>query len=181
MLTDVVGKGGNLLINVGPDALGRIPAGSADVLRQVGSWLQVNGESIYGTRPCEDPPYLLRWGGLTGRGSTVYLHLLEPAETPERIKICNLPTKARRAYLLATGKELPLSQSYELARDEHRLIVHYPQEHLDALDTVIAVEFEEPPVFQSLYMNFSRNANTPAAAAPSIHKTTPPAAEGYDE
>ena len=154
MLTDVTGKGGNLLINVGPDALGRFPAGSVDVLRQVGGWLRQNGGSIYGTRPCPDSPYQLRWGGLTGRGATVYLHLLDAAETPERIKICNIPTAARRAYLLSTGEELPFSQSYEPARDEHRLIIHYPQDRLDALDTVIAVEFEEPPVFQNLYMYF---------------------------
>ena len=175
MLTEVTGKGGNLLINVGPDALGRFPSGSVDVLQQVGGWLRQNGESIYGTRPCPDSPYQLRWGSLTGRGTTVYLHLLDAADTPERIKICNIPTRAKRAYLLSTGEELPFAQSYELARDEHRLIIHYPQEKQDALDTVIAVEFEEPLFFQSLYMYFDGQSRDLAAGSEQQ------SAEGYNE
>lgn len=157
MLIDVVSKGGNLLINVGPDALGRIPQGSVDVLSQVGRWLQKNGESIYGTKPCADSPYQLRWGGLTGRDATMYLHLLDARETPERIKICNIETKAKRVYLLSTGEELPFIQSYELARDEYRFIVNYPKDKLNELDTVIVAEFEEAPVFHSLYMTFDQD------------------------
>lgn len=184
MLIDVVSKGGNLLINVGPDARGRIPQGSVDVLDRVGEWLHKNGESIYGTTPCADSPYQLRWGGLTGRGATVYLHLLDAAETPERIKICNIETKTESARLLSTGEELPFAQSYELARDEHRFIVHYPQERLDELDTVIAVNFEEPPVFHSLYMYANEQSCDTAAGTATDRKTaqtTRGAAEGYTE
>lgn len=154
MLIDVASKGGNLLINVGPDEKGLIPAGSEEVLKRVGSWLKQNGESIYGTQPCADLPYQMRWGGLTGRGSTVYLHILDASETPRRIKICNIETRAKRAYLLSTGEELPIHQSYELARDEYRFVVEYPQDRLDELDTVIVAEFEQPPVPHSLYMTF---------------------------
>ena len=157
MLIDVASKGGNLLINVGPDSLGRIPEGSAEVLSRVGSWIKRYGESIYGTQPCADLPYQMRWGGLTRHGSTVYLHLLDTAETPRRIKICNIETRAKKATLLSTGEELPIHQSYELSRDEYRFVVQYPLDKLDELDTVIAVEFEEPPVPHSLYMRFDRN------------------------
>ena len=155
MLIDVVSKGGNLLINVGPDELGRIPQGSVDVLSTVGQWLRRHGESIYGTMPCADFPYEMRWGGVTGRGATMYMHLLDTHETPRHIKICNIETRAKRAYLLTTGEELPMRQSYEPARDEYRLIVDYPRDRLDPLDTVLVVEFEAPPVPHSLYMNFN--------------------------
>lgn len=47
-LVDAVSKGGNLLLNVGPDADGEVPAACADNLRFVGDWLRVNGEAIYG-------------------------------------------------------------------------------------------------------------------------------------
>ena len=47
-LVDIVSKGGNYLLNVGPDGDGFIPQPSQDILRQVGSWLKVNGEAIYG-------------------------------------------------------------------------------------------------------------------------------------
>lgn len=47
-LVDIVSKGGNYLLNVGPDGEGVIPQSSQDTLRKVGRWLQVNGEAIYG-------------------------------------------------------------------------------------------------------------------------------------
>ena len=50
-LADIVSKGGNLLINIGPKADGTIPEVMQDRLKGVGSWLSVNGEAIYGTRP----------------------------------------------------------------------------------------------------------------------------------
>ncbi len=49
-LVDIVSKNGNLLLNVGPRADGVIPDEAADLLRGLGSWLQVNGEAIYDTR-----------------------------------------------------------------------------------------------------------------------------------
>jgi alpha-L-fucosidase len=51
MLCDLVSRGGNLLLDIGPDADGTIPVVMEERLAQVGSWLKVNGEAIYGTRP----------------------------------------------------------------------------------------------------------------------------------
>jgi alpha-L-fucosidase len=50
-LTDIVSKGGNLLINIGPKADGTIPEVMQNCLKGVGEWLSINGEAIYGTRP----------------------------------------------------------------------------------------------------------------------------------
>lgn len=51
LLLDVVSKNGNLLLNIGPRSDGTIPDEVQQVLLEVGSWLKVNGEGIYGTRP----------------------------------------------------------------------------------------------------------------------------------
>ena len=51
MLIDIVARGGNLLLNVGPTADGQIPMVQAVRLTALGWWLRVNGDAIYGTRP----------------------------------------------------------------------------------------------------------------------------------
>ncbi|MBQ6068591.1 MAG: alpha-L-fucosidase [Bacteroidales bacterium] len=51
MLCDIVAKGGNLLLNVGPDAEGRLPQEALQRMEAIGQWLQLNGAAIYGTRP----------------------------------------------------------------------------------------------------------------------------------
>jgi alpha-L-fucosidase len=50
-LVDIVSKGGNYLLNVGPTSEGLIPQPSVDRLMEVGSWMETNGEAIYGTSP----------------------------------------------------------------------------------------------------------------------------------
>ena len=49
-IVDIASKGGNFLLNVGPTAEGIIPAPSVQRLREVGQWMQINGEAIYGSR-----------------------------------------------------------------------------------------------------------------------------------
>ena len=50
-LVDIASKGGNYLLNVGPTSEGIIPQPEIDRLKEIGNWLSVNGESIYGTGP----------------------------------------------------------------------------------------------------------------------------------
>ncbi len=50
-LVDIVSKNGRLLLNIGPRADGTIPEGDQAILREIGAWLAVNGEAIYGTHP----------------------------------------------------------------------------------------------------------------------------------
>lgn len=50
-LGDIVGKGGNSLLKVGPQPDGKLPAAAVECLREIGQWLLVNGEAMYGPRP----------------------------------------------------------------------------------------------------------------------------------
>lgn len=72
-LVDIVSKGGNFLLNVGPTAEGLIPPESVERLAAMGRWMRVNGESIYGAgaSPFTD----LGWGHCTTKPGSLYLHI----------------------------------------------------------------------------------------------------------
>lgn len=74
-LVDIVSKGGNYLLNIGPDALGNIPEPSIERLTEVGQWLERNGAAIYGTNP--GPIQGLDWCRTTAKDDTTYLHVFE--------------------------------------------------------------------------------------------------------
>lgn len=70
ILVDVVGKGGNFLLNVGPQPDGQLPAAALARMREIGQWLDINGEAIYGTRPIA--PYKEGDVVFTRKGKSVY-------------------------------------------------------------------------------------------------------------
>ena len=141
-LVTINGKGGNLLLNIGPDANGVVPEKSREVLKTVGAFLKDCGESIYGTQAAEDPVYLNYWGGCTQRGDRLYLHVFHYPAEPHELRIYNLETKVRRVFLLQSGGELRFLQKYEIARDEYRLCIFLPEKPLNPLDTVVALELD---------------------------------------
>jgi alpha-L-fucosidase len=51
LLVDIVAKGGNFLLNVGPDAQGKLPQTALLRMKEIGNWMKVNGDAIYKTRP----------------------------------------------------------------------------------------------------------------------------------
>ena len=151
-LVRVVGKGGNLVLNVGPDEFGKIPERSEEILSEVGKWLEVNGKSIYGTTGIPNFPYMLPWGDLTYNDEThtLYLHVKNYPNFPYRILLTGLKTKAIAVNILGSKKPLKISQSYEIARDENRLYVFLPEECPDDIDTVVEVKLEDKAKAQTV-------------------------------
>ena len=83
-LVEIVSKGGNYLLNIGPMGDGTIPPPSVAVLEKVGAWMRKNGESIYGTSAC--PLAGFPWGRCTVKGEKVYLHVFSwPADAVLRL------------------------------------------------------------------------------------------------
>ena len=122
-LVDIVSKGGNYLLNVGPDASGVMPGPSRDILQSVGEWLKVNGESIYGAGPTPLGDELATNTGpryrITTVGSRLYLHVFEWAEST--IEIRGLEQSISRATLLSD-----VSKTLEVSVSDGALIIELP-------------------------------------------------------
>ena len=74
-LVRAAGRNGNLLLNIGPQPDGKLPATAVERLREMGEWLARYGESIYGTRGGDIPPH--GWGVTTRKGDKLYVHVLD--------------------------------------------------------------------------------------------------------
>lgn len=106
-LVDIASKGGNYLLNVGPKPDGTFPQPSVDILKGIGNWMQVNGESIYATEASPLPS--LSWGRCTmkhEKGHTVlYLSVFDwPAD--HKLLVPGVKGKVIQASLLAGGSRL---------------------------------------------------------------------------
>lgn len=141
-LVECVSKNGNMLLNVGPDARGNIPKQTLAILAEVGEWLTLNGESIYGCGGSEfaKPD----WGRFTQNGNQLYAHIYEESIGP--IHMPALKGRLKKARMLADGSEVFLSNPWNtamfpndafisLARPEH---FSYPLPD----DRVTVVKFE---------------------------------------
>jgi alpha-L-fucosidase len=94
LLCDVVSKGGNLLLNIGPDATGAVPEEAQQSLRGVGAWLAVHGEAIYGTTA--SPFSRLPFGRATLKGQQLYLLVFDwPTDGRLRVPMAGRVTGAR--------------------------------------------------------------------------------------
>ena len=144
-LVDVVSKGGNFLLNVGPDARGRIPQPSVERLMAMGAWLKVNGASIHG---CGAGPFRkpLSWGRCTANLSspgTLYLHVFDWPEdgTLEVPGVLN--------EVVACGPLADAIAAWTCESGDRGLVVHLPAEPLDPIDTVVRLEvFGAPAVVE---------------------------------
>ncbi len=108
-LVECVSKGGNMILNVGPDATGRFPQQSLEILAEMGRWLDRNGESIYGCGPAgmEKPEY----GRITRKGNTLYYHLYENTIGPMPLPGLE-KDKVQAIRRLADGTEVLLSTNW---------------------------------------------------------------------
>lgn len=141
-LVECVSKGGNFLLNVGPDGNGRIPRQAMDTLKYLGQWMQINGESIRGCGPSgmEKP----EWGRITRRENVLYLHIYENALGP--LPLYGIPAEKIRAMrLLQDGREIPLSVSWVHSDYPDMAFVDLGLDPVlpDGDDTVLKVLLEE--------------------------------------
>lgn len=142
LLSDIVGKGGNYLLNVGPTAEGRIPAQSVDHLREIGEWLSVNGEAVYGTKPS---PFAgeLAFGAVTQKPGRLYLHVFDWQES---LILHGLDSTVHRAYLLADRERSLKVHQYSHSKTHASVLeIELPTRPPTKYVSVVVLEIGEEP------------------------------------
>lgn len=142
-LIDVVSKGGNFLLNVGPDGRGRIPSASVERLAAVGAWLGPRREAIDGTRA--SPLGALPWGRCTQRalegGGTRLYFFVERWPSDGRLRVRGLANEVNRAFVLGDEREPSL-----VARQGHDgLEIDLSRVERSVPFTVVAVDLHGAP------------------------------------
>lgn len=163
-LIDVVSKGGNYLLNIGPLADGSLPPESSERLREVGRWLARHGEAIYGTRPSPFSVNGQPWR-MTRKPGVLYVHLLRwPAGG--RFRLDGLRNQVSGAYLLSDPRRAPL----EVEREGTAIAVRMPGDAPDPHAAVLALKIEgEPDVDPALRWDAVRDRILLAARDASPH------------
>lgn len=133
-LAEVVSKGGNYLLNIGPKGDGEIPDTTIAVFHEVGKWMRLNSESIYGTSA--NPFGSLDWGYCTVKGNRLYLFVRDWPQNG-RLSLPNLRNEVKTACMLADQ-----SLKLEVTKEESETIVRLPSGRSDGLLPVVALDIE---------------------------------------
>jgi len=153
-LCDIASKGGNYLLNVGPTSEGLIPQPSLDRLAEVGAWMKVNGEAIYGTSGTPfgaeagkfsatekekngKPKYIASWDWrCTTKPGKIYLIIFK-WPTNGKFELPGLQSKVTKAYLLADRKNLAVNST------NTGVTLELPATAPDKIASVVCVEIAD--------------------------------------
>jgi alpha-L-fucosidase len=151
-LIDIASKGGNYLLNIGPDSKGNVPPAEIERLHEVGRWLTVNGAAIYGTQPTlfgdeagsfstteksdeGKPKFISAWNWRsTTTSNKIYVEIFTwPAGNFHLEKV---PRTVIGAYLLADKTKKPL----RITKVANGIDIALPNKPLDPIATVLVLD-----------------------------------------
>ncbi len=149
-LCEVAGRGGNLLLNIGPRGDGTLQPEAAERLDVIATWMQRNSESIIGTTPGLEPWQC--YGPSTRRGDDVYVHLLMRPYDDVTVRGIHVK-RLRSVTALSTGEQLsfrirkPITDTMFNTPDPvGEAIIAVPETAVDPYATVLKLEFADKPI-----------------------------------
>ena len=116
LLVRAAGKNANLLMNIGPQPNGELPAAAVQRMKEMGEWMNQYGETIYGTRGGDVAPQA--WGVSTRKGNRLFIHVLDWQETTLRLP---LKAKVKKAVQFVDGTPVTFRQ------DKDGVLLTFPQ------------------------------------------------------
>lgn len=108
LLVRAAGKNANLLMNIGPQPNGELPAVAVQRMKEMGEWLAQYGETIYETRGGDVEPH--SWGVSTRKGNRLFIHVLDCQDASLYIP---LKAKVKKATQFVDGTSIVFSQDKE--------------------------------------------------------------------
>jgi len=149
LMLKINSRGGNYLLNIGPDAKGTVPRPSVDILKKVGQFVKANSNAIYSTKAVVGYPYDIENFILTARDNHVYLSY--EGNRPIKVHFTLLDSKIKNVTMLATGEPVSHELSYAAASKANKIILHTPENPPCEFFNTIDIEIEDKdPVFGSL-------------------------------
>lgn len=131
-LVKAAGYNANFLLNVGPMPNGKIQPDHVELLKQMGEWLNANGETIYGS---SGGPLTARdWGVTTQKGNRVFVHMLDWQD--ESLVIPSWGKKIKSAKLFDDKTTI------KFAENEYGITLRIPKEKINDLDTIVELELK---------------------------------------
>jgi len=145
LLVDIIAKGGNLALNVGPQPDGRLPEGALRTMKGMGEWLSIYGEAIYGTRVCA--PYKKDGIAFTRKDDSVYAFKMYHSEDEEVKTEIVIPYEGeiKEIYLVGTNEKVEFlgkSGAYIVKLPEHKYDIA-PIGHVFRMESTKDVRMEE--------------------------------------
>ncbi len=129
-LVKAAGHNSNFLLNVGPMPNGKVQPEFIATLKEMGQWIEKNGETIYGTRGGPVPPK--SWGVTTWKGNKVFVHIMNLEDT--NLLIPDFGKKVKNLTLFSSGAKLKYKQ------DAFGIVITVPEESVDETDTIVVIE-----------------------------------------
>jgi alpha-L-fucosidase len=148
LLIKINSRGGNYLLNIGPDSLGQVPDESIKILDKVGAYVSENSEAVFGTLVLAQYAYDLEWALFTGKPHKLFVHVIKPQKW--ELYLPNIGNKIKKVSLLKTGEALKFTTPGNCEGDSV-IRIELPDSLRQKLNYSVVLETEEDaPIFEKV-------------------------------